>query len=751
MDARGKSVIRWGLLTGLYFAGTVVASLFLRTPQDITLFWPCAGIGYALVLRYGARAAAVIPVGILLMHLLLVPVPPLFLPFSVGSNLFGALAAGAYVRRRHPQPLRLVAADGLLLLRGGLLLCIVSTTIGCLGLFVAGMIPVHDAVEAVVLWFLGDLLGTTATVPGLMLLFAHFDDMQPLPRARDSARAPEHAAWLVSLCLSLSFVFVIGRGGSPYALALVSLPLAVLMWSAVRFNPLWTTIATLATVVFLSLTTGLGLGSFVRPPTATDAALLMLLLCMISILPLLVTASDHEKRMAASALYRRATRDPVTGLLNRATFAERARQRLAASDDELAVLYLDLDQFKLVNSSSSHAAGDELLRNVGNVVQSEAGADALVARIGGDEFALLVDAGQAAATALARRLIAGIEALRPAWNGNVLAITTSIGIVPGKPPHGGFDALLSLAGAACAAAKEHGGGRFRVALPDSDETRLRTAAMRSALRVRAAIDERRFVAYCQSIVPLRAADDGRRHLEVLLRMVEPDGSILPPAEFIAAAERYQLGPRLDRHAIDLVLDWLEQHPDAAGDIGTCSINLGGDTLLDDEFRDDLHARLRRGRFPPDRLCLEITETSVARDRGRAQRFIGRMRELGCRFALDDFGTGFCSFSYLRDLDVDFLKIDGSFVRDMESSPLAGAVVRSITDIAHVLDKRAIAEHVEHPRQREVLAGIGVDYIQGYAIDRPMPIDDYFSAAQRWIASTSSSNAAAVIAAPAPGP
>jgi len=159
MHAGGASIIRWGLLTGLYFAGTVVASLYLRTPQDITLFWPCAGIGYALVLRYGARAAAVIPVGILLLHLLVVPVPPLFLPFSVGSNLFGALAAGTYVRRRHPQPLRLVAADGLLLLRGGLLLGIVSTAIGCTGLLVADIIPLHDAVQAVVLWFLGDLLG----------------------------------------------------------------------------------------------------------------------------------------------------------------------------------------------------------------------------------------------------------------------------------------------------------------------------------------------------------------------------------------------------------------------------------------------------------------------------------------------------------------------------------------------------------------------------------------------------------------
>ena len=728
MGARGASLIRWGLLTGLYFAGTVVASLYLRTPQDITLFWPSAGIGYALVLRYGIRASAVIPVGILLLHLLVVPVPPLFVPFSVGSNLFGAIAAGLYVRHRHPQALRLVSADGLLLLRGGVLLAIVSTAIGCTGLAVAGMVPLPAVGDAVPLWFLGDLLGATSTAPGLLLLFAHRDGEHPLARVRGGPGRAERAAWLLALCVSLSLLFITGRAGSPYALGLVSLPLAVLMWSAVRLSPLWTTIATFATVLFLSLTTGLGLGSFIRPASPTDASLLMFLLCLISVLPLLLSASDHEKRLAGAALYRRATRDPVTGLLNRAAFAERARQRLATSDLPLALLHLDLDQFKLVNTSAGHAAGDELLRNVASVLQAEAGTEALTARVGGDEYAVLAPADDVASATLARRLLEAIEGLRPAWNGNMLAITTSIGIVPSRRPHADLDTLMSLSAAACAAAKEHGGGRFRIALPDSDEARLRTAGMRSAMRVRTAIEERRFVPYCQSIVPLGAGDDRGRHFEVLLRMVEADGSILPPEEFIAAAERYQLGPRLDRHMVDLVLDWLEQHPDTIDGIGLCCINLGGATLVDDEFREALHARLRRGDFPPERLCLEITETSVARDRGRAQRFINRMRELGCHFALDDFGTGFCSFSYLRDLDVDFLKIDGSFVREMDSSALAGAVVRSITDIAHVLGKRAVAEHVEDLRQRDALAAIGVDYVQGYAIDRPVPIEAYFAPA-----------------------
>src|SRR4030095_14043498 len=178
---------------------------------------------------------------------------------------------------------------------------------------------------------------------------------------------------------------------------------------------------------------------------------------------------------------------------------------------------------------------------------------------------------------------------------------------------------------------------------------------------------------------------------VLLRCTRAPAHARPPAALIAAAERYRLGPRLDRYVVDAVLHWLETHPEQARTIHHCGINLGGGTLVDEEFSDYFAARLRRSSIPPERLCLEITETSVVRDRTRAQRFIARMRDLGCRFALDDFGTGFCSFGYLQHLDVDYLKIDGSFVRDLGQSHLADAVIRSITEIAHVLDKRTVAE------------------------------------------------------------
>jgi EAL domain-containing protein (putative c-di-GMP-specific phosphodiesterase class I) len=244
--------------------------------------------------------------------------------------------------------------------------------------------------------------------------------------------------------------------------------------------------------------------------------------------------------------------------------------------------------------------------------------------------------------------------------------------------------------------------------------------------VREALDQRRFALFCQPIVPLDREVSQKRNFEILLRWTDANGAPRAPAELIAAAERYRLGPRLDRYVVDAVLQWFEAHPEHAQDIHHCGINLGGGTLVDEEFSDYFAARLRRSSVPAERLCLEITETSVVRDRTRAQRFIGRMRDLGCRFALDDFGTGFCSFGYLQHLDVDYLKIDGSFVRELGKSELADAVVRSITDIAHVLDKRTVAEQAETEAQLDRLRMMGVDYAQGYAISRPQSIETFFA-------------------------
>jgi EAL domain-containing protein (putative c-di-GMP-specific phosphodiesterase class I) len=214
---------------------------------------------------------------------------------------------------------------------------------------------------------------------------------------------------------------------------------------------------------------------------------------------------------------------------------------------------------------------------------------------------------------------------------------------------------------------------------------------------------------------------------LLLRMRdEKSGAILGPDQFMSAAERFRLGLRIDREVVNMALAWLEENPVAAQEVAVCGINLSAEALGDEGFNRFLSDRLRNSSFPASRLCLELTETSAVRDLGRAQRFINDLRALGCRFALDDFGTGFCSFNYLRSLDVEYFKIDGSFVRDLESSPLSMAVIRSITDIAHVLDKQTIAEHTENEAILSSLRELGVDYAQGYGIHRPEPLADFFA-------------------------
>lgn len=720
-------VSRGALLAALYFAGAGMTVLYLQTPADVALFWPAAGIGYAMVLRFGKPYVLAIAAGQALLHLLLVPAPPLFLPFSIGSNALATWLAAAYVSA-HARQLWLRTSDGFLLMRGAGVLCLASAGIGSLGMLVAGMIAAADWPRAFLQWALGDLLGATATTTSMLLLFG-------VPRQEQTRLAPalgslrERLLWSLLMALLLAGGIAIAHRGSMYPLAIATLPLALLLWSAARFPPTFTSVATTVVTITLALILGLGIGldGVRRPDSLQDTALLMSSLVVVSTIPILLAASYHERFVAMAALHQRATRDPLTDLLNRDAFEEHARLRLAANAGPLSLLYIDLDNFKLVNDSASHAAGDEMLRHAARLVQAEfAAGDALIAHSGGDEFTVLAALPDEQAVAAARRLLGAIEAMRVAWQGGNLRITASIGLAGSQPPHASFDELLSQVDAACHEAKDLGGNRVLATAENAESLRHRSRMMRSALDAREALDQRRLELWCQPIVPLaQPAQPNRVHFEVLLRWRDGEGLLRPPANLIAAAERFRLGPRLDRHVLDATLAWLESHPDVAARVAQCSINLGAATLVDEEFGEYLAARLRRSALRAGQLCLEITETSVVRDMTRTRRFVRRMRNLGCSFALDDFGTGFCSFSYLRDLQVDYLKIDGSFVRDLASSPLSEAVVRSITEIAHLLDIRAVAEHAEDETQIDLLRALDVDYAQGYAFQRPLPIAEFF--------------------------
>ncbi|QNP41210.1 putative bifunctional diguanylate cyclase/phosphodiesterase [Lysobacter solisilvae (ex Woo and Kim 2020)] len=725
MHGKARDIQRFLLWTALYFVGAVLSQRYLSSPEGSSMLWPSAGVGFAVAVRYGLRWSAVVAVGTLLFMLTPPAASGLHLVLTVVAKTAATLIAAWYVLRGRTLHLR--TDDGMRLLGGGVLQSVLGAAFGVFVLLQTGRMDAAVVPEAFVRWVLGDMLGIAVVAPTILLCTTTRNQHHQLSPLHENSKLRERMFWIA--LLGTSFIAIHSLGGRGiYVLGLISLPLVLLLWSALRFSPVWTSAATGITVIYLGVATGMGLAGFVAPRTLLETTVLLLLLCLIAVIPVMMALAGLEQRTTSYALYQRATRDTLTGLLNRTAFEEEARKRLGANDFPATLLYLDLDNLKIINDSTSHVAGDDMIHAIGGVIAAAVGNDALVSRTGGDEFAILLPRGEAGAIVEARRLLNEIEAMRLPWRDQVLTTTASIGLVSATAHADGrdYDSLFSHADAACFAAKELGGNRFHVSYPTSDEAQAHSAVMRSALRIREVLEREQFLLYVQPIVPTRKVQRDGVHFEVLLRWQEPGGRIHVPAEFISAAERFRMGPRIDRYVIDAALRWLERNPHAAKGVASCGINLSGATLTDEHFADYLAARLRRSSFPAENLCLEITETSVVRDRQRAQRFIGQMRDLGCRFALDDFGTGFCSFGYLSDLDVDYIKIDGSFIRGLENSQLSQAVVRSIGDIAHVIGKSTIAEQVETEAEHQLLKEMQVDYAQGYLFGRPQSIDTFFT-------------------------
>jgi diguanylate cyclase (GGDEF)-like protein len=731
MSPWASTVLRFLIFVGLYLAGAALAEALVGGPDRVALIWPSSGLAFAVLLLFGLRWWPFIAASVLLVHLWLSPVPTLFVPFSVAANVVGALLGAWWVQHFYPQaPYSLRVRYGFALLGGALILASTAALIGTLGLWLSGMVATEVVAVAAGKWMLGDLFGCIALAPAIMLSVQMLRRRQVAPVPVQFPGLTEKAGWALALAASLGVVILAGRYSGAYALGVASLPLALLLWSALRFEPIYTAVATAVLALFVTSVAGMGLGGFTPPTGLLDSAILLGFMCVNAGVPQLVAAASHENRVASLRLFRRATTDPLTGLPNRTAFEDEVRALLDFRRAEpMALAYLDLDQFKVVNDIASHAAGDELIREVAGLLRAELGEGDVLARIGGDEFALLFRRCMPdQLEPRLQRLRQVVASFRFASREHLMAVTVSIGAVPFRAGRFGFDALLAQIDAACFTAKELGGNRVVIADPGRGEVHERTVAMRWVMRLNRALEHDGFHLHCQPIAGLKAADTGERHFEVLLRMRDPDsGELLMPGQFVAAAERFGLGVRLDRYVVDRTLGWLERHPREAASVGLVAINLSAATLLDVDFADFLRQRLARTSFASERLCFEITETSVVRDLGRALDFIREFRALGCRFALDDFGTGFCSFSYLESLDVDYLKIDGSFVRESHRQPLALAIVRSIAEIARVMRKQTIAESVESEALVRQMQALGVDFIQGFAIGRPQPIAEFFAA------------------------
>ncbi len=422
------------------------------------------------------------------------------------------------------------------------------------------------------------------------------------------------------------------------------------------------------------------------------------------------------------------THDPLTGLLNRRTFeeeVERAVRRAREGEAPPAVLFLDLDQFKTINDSSGHFAGDELLKLVTERLEQARPAGASLARLGADEFAALLphtDAQQALAAA--REVKRALEQTRFSWEDRVFEISASIGVALAGAATRDGAATLAAADAACFVAKQRGGNRVHEYRPGDDAIARRVGELQWIQQIHRAFESGRFRLYHQRIVPLGGGARAARPpmAEIFIRMLSERGESVPTASFIAAAERYHLISTLDRWVVSESLRQLAPRDVSDASLpATFSVNVSGQSLGEEGFLDHALAELDKSGIDPHRVCFEITETAAIANLSSALRFISALRALGCRFVLDDFGAGFSSFAYLKNLPVDFLKIDASFIHQLATDPIQRALVESIQQIGQVLGMKTIAEGVEDRETLDVLTEVGVDFAQGYLLHRPSPL------------------------------
>lgn len=438
----------------------------------------------------------------------------------------------------------------------------------------------------------------------------------------------------------------------------------------------------------------------------------------------LVFHDVSESRELNRRLSYHASHDILTGLVNRAEFEnrlERALRSAKAKETSYALCYLDLDQFKIVNDSCGHQAGDALLGQLGALLKSKIRWRDTIARLGGDEFGILLESCNLdQAMAAAEQLRVAVSDLKFQWDERNFRVSTSIGVVPITYGNDDVAGLLSAADSACATAKEAGGNRIHTFKENDIEIQRRRREQQWAARINNALEDNRFELFRQMIQPLQETDGGS-HYELLLRMRDEGGQVIKPGLFIEAAERFSLTPRIDRWVIKNAFRWLVSEADERECLALCSINLSGQSVGDDKFLPYVVEQFRRSGLDATKICFEITETAAIASYAQANRFINALRELGCKFALDDFGTGLSSFSYLKHFPVDFLKIDGSFVKEILHDPIDREMVRSINELGHLTGKQTIAEFAENEEIITMLTGMGIDYAQGYGVSEPKRI------------------------------
>lgn len=442
---------------------------------------------------------------------------------------------------------------------------------------------------------------------------------------------------------------------------------------------------------------------------------------------LLIVGEDvTPTRKLADELAYQAKFDLLTNTYNRNQFELELAQALQETGTELrthAMLYLDLDQLKVLNDTAGHDAGDGAIQFCASMLEEVLPYNAVLARMGGDEFAILLkDCTERDAIQVAKIIVATLAEHAFWWDDIRLNLTCSIGIRLIDHTATSPQMVHAQADTACHAAKEEGRNRYNLYRQDDADLCRRQLEMESVNLVHDALAKDRVELFAQQILAL-SGDDAGMHFEILVRIKNAAGEYVSPGIFVPASERYNVAHLLDKQVVEQTLRWFETRPQVLAHLGLCSINLSGHSMGNAEFIDTLLARLQRSDVPCEKICFEITETAAMRNLNQAIDLFSRLKQLGCRIALDDFGSGLSSFGYLKKLPIDIVKIDGLFVRDIDVNETDHLMVRSIHDLARQMGKQTVAEFVENEAILQRLREIGVHFAQGYQIGKPQPIDE----------------------------
>ena len=461
-------------------------------------------------------------------------------------------------------------------------------------------------------------------------------------------------------------------------------------------------------------------------------------------------------RRMAKQLAHQARHDALTGLVNRTEFERRLGRTIAASRTDGSahgVCYLDLDQFKVVNDTCGHAAGDEMLRQISALLRTRIRTGDTVARLGGDEFGVLIEqCAEDEVVRIANSLRRVIESFSFAWEGKFFRTGASIGVVPVQADTSSVSEAMRAADTACHIAKDKGRNRIHVYRQGAQDINEREGELQWVHRINNALNHDEFVLYCQ---PIRAmtrladeetlASDGdikpasdapaadctaADRYEILVRMRNPDSETpIPPGAFLPAAERYNLASRIDEWVAKNTLQWLQDNPDVLESSSGFCINLSGQSLSNRQFLSELVDTLSQSQVDSRKIIFEVTETTAIADLTNARHFMQEVKAMGCQISLDDFGSGLSSFGYLQDLPVDTVKIDGKFVKDVDTDDVQRTIVRAISEIGRAMGKAIVAEWVERPSVLAHLREMQIGYVQGHLIGKPMPLENLRSLPQ----------------------